>query len=329
MKPFSQLTVRGRARRLRQLALNALKHYDLDVARLRLVTNDMNGIFRVDTRSGEKWILRVTTPEGGHTRDHVTAEMDWLAALAWETNLSVPRPLANRAGSFISEAIAEGVPEPRLCEIFSWVPGTDLADHLTPVNMAHLGELTARLHDHARTYRPPAGLGLLTFDRPFPFPEPVILFDERFNDLFTPEQRTLYRQALDWVQTAIDRLKASGEPMRIIHGDLHQWNVRCARGVLSPIDFEDMMWGWPVQDIATTLYYFETEENYAEMRAAFEHGYQRISPWPERHPGEIDAFMAARALGMLNFVSQNNELFVSDLPAFAERVEKRLRRLME
>jgi Ser/Thr protein kinase RdoA (MazF antagonist) len=170
---------------------------------------------------------------------------------------------------------------------------------------------------------------LLTFDRPFPFPEPVILFDERFNDLFTPEQRTLYRQALDWVQTTIDRLKASGEPMRIIHGDLHQWNVRYARGVLSPIDFEDLMWGWPVQDIATTLYYFETEENYAGMRAAFEQGYQRVNPWPERHPGEIDAFMAARALGMLNFVSQNKELFEADLPAFAERVEKRLRRLMK
>ena len=43
--------------------------------------------------------------------------------------------------------------------------------------------------------------------------------------------------------------------MRILHNDLHQWNVRIYRGRLSPIDFEDLMWGWPVQDIATTLYY--------------------------------------------------------------------------
>jgi Ser/Thr protein kinase RdoA (MazF antagonist) len=85
MKLYTAITVRGQARRMRQLAINALTHYKLDVARLRLVTNDMNGIFRIDTRGGRKFILRVTLPEGGHTRDHVAAEMDWLAALARDT----------------------------------------------------------------------------------------------------------------------------------------------------------------------------------------------------------------------------------------------------
>ena len=62
MKSFSTLTVLGQARRLRTLALNALQSYDLDVARLRLVTNEFNGIFRVDTTDGQKFILRVTLP---------------------------------------------------------------------------------------------------------------------------------------------------------------------------------------------------------------------------------------------------------------------------
>jgi Ser/Thr protein kinase RdoA (MazF antagonist) len=89
MKSYSELTVRGQARRLHLLALDALMHFELDVARLRLVTNDMNGIFRIDTRDGRKFILRVTLPEGGHSRDHVAAEMDWLAALARDTDLAV------------------------------------------------------------------------------------------------------------------------------------------------------------------------------------------------------------------------------------------------
>ena len=41
MKPFQNLTGRGRARRLRRLALNALKLYDLEVERLSLVTNGL------------------------------------------------------------------------------------------------------------------------------------------------------------------------------------------------------------------------------------------------------------------------------------------------
>ncbi|MBK7456141.1 MAG: hypothetical protein IPJ46_21185 [Anaerolineales bacterium] len=125
MKPYSQLTVRGQARRLRVLALNALKHYKLNVARLSLVTNDMNGIFRVDMRAGEKYILRVTLPEGGHDRDHIAAEMDWLAALARDTNLSVPRPLPAKDGSLVVEASAYGVPKRGCARFFhGWMAKT-------------------------------------------------------------------------------------------------------------------------------------------------------------------------------------------------------------
>jgi Ser/Thr protein kinase RdoA (MazF antagonist) len=259
MKLYSELTEHGQARRLRQLALNALKQYRLKVERLRLITNDMNGIFRIDTRAGEKYILRVTLPEGGHDRDHVAAEMDWLAALARDTNLSVPRPLPAKDGSLIVEASAAGVPEARLCEIFSWVDGKDLAEDMSAANIAKLGELMAGLHIHALTYHPPVELSLLRFDRVFPFPEPVVLFDKKFSAFFPAKRRAIYEKAIAWAQDSIDHLKASGEPMRILHGDLHQWNVRNARGILSPIDFEDLMLGWPTQDIATTLYYFDAE----------------------------------------------------------------------
>ncbi|MCJ7433869.1 MAG: phosphotransferase [Anaerolineales bacterium] len=329
MKPYNELTERGRARRLRKLALTALEQYDLDVIRLSLITNSCNGIFRVDTRSGQRWILRVTLPEGGHTHAHVAAEMDWLSAISHDTGLSVPRPLPARDGSLVVEAGADGVPQPRMCVIFSWVPGTDLADHLTPVNISLLGELSAQLHLHARTYQPPGGLSLLKFDRVFPFPEPVILFEERFSTFIPAARRVVFQRAIDWVQASIDRLKTSGESMRLLHGDLHQWNIRYSRGCLSPIDFEDLMWGWPVQDIATTLYYSVDADDYLDRRAAFEVGYQRVNPWPEHVPGEIDSFIAARGLGMANFVIHNPELIENETLGFLERIEKRLSRLMK
>ncbi len=329
MKPYQSLSERGQARRLRPLALKALEHYDLDIARLRLVTNNLNGIFRLDTRAGEKWILRVSLPETGHNRQHITAEMDWLAALARDTALGAPRPLPARDGSLVVEAAVPGVPEPRLCAIFSWVPGTNLAEHISLQNMEKLGELMARLHTQALTYRPAPELDLLRFDRVFPFPEPFILFDARFATLFSPGQRAIYQQALHWAQTAIDQLKAGGEPMRILHGDLHQWNVRYSRGVLSPIDFEDLMWGWPVQDIATSLYYFIDREDYPALRAAFQAGYSRHSPWPERQPGEISAFIAARGLGMVNFVfNSSNPSLHNQAAEFVNRIEKRLHKLL-
>lgn len=329
MKPYASLTEHGQARRLRPLAWNALKQYHLEVTRLRLVSNDFNGIFRVDTTDGRKYILRVTLPEGGHTLEHVVAEMDWLAALVVDTPLSVPRPLPARDGRLVVEAQTEGVPQPRLCQVFSWVPGKDLADEMSTANIVSLGELMAQLHLHASTYQLPAQLSLLRFDQPFPFPEPVVLFDEPFAVLFPPERRAVYEKAIAWTQESIDRLQASGEPMRILHNDLHQWNVRNFRGVLSPIDFEDLMLGWPVQDIATTLYYFP-DENFTALRAAFQEGYIRRCLWPERHPGEIDSFIAARGFGLVNFILNDpNPTWKIQAPEFVERVENRLQRLME
>jgi Ser/Thr protein kinase RdoA (MazF antagonist) len=329
MKAYSTLTERGQARRLRRLAFEALKQYDLHVSRLRLVTNDFNGIFRLDTRQGEKYILRVTLPEGGHDRDHVAAEMAWLEALGRETTLSVPRPVPARDGALVVEAGAQGVSQPRLCAIFGWVPGRDLAEQLTPANIDKLGALMAQLHAHAAHFRPPHGLALLAFDRVFPFPEPVILFEAGFAHLVTPERRALFEKAIAIVQRAIERLQASGEAMRILHGDLHQWNVRNHRGVLSPIDFEDLMWGWPVQDIATTLYYLLDRQDYAELRQAFQGGYERHGDWPERCAGEIDVFIAARALGLANFILNDpNPGWSIQAGEFMQRTERRLRRLI-
>jgi Ser/Thr protein kinase RdoA (MazF antagonist) len=329
MKAYSNLTPLGQARRLRPLAMDAIRHYNLDATRLRLVSNDMNGIFRIDTRDGRKYILRITLPEGGHTLDHVTAEMDWLAALARDTDLSIPRPLPTRNGSLVVEASAEGVPELRFCAIFSWVPGKNLIKSMTEENFARLGELMARLHGHALSYHPPAGLSLLQYDRVFPYPEPVVLFDEANAHFFTPERRKNYEDGIAWVQESIDRLVASGEPNRILHGDLHQWNVRLSQGILSPIDFEDLILGWPVQDIAISFYYYFRNENYTALRAAFQAGYSSCSPWPERHPGEIDSFIAGRGIGLANFIINDPNLeWRNQAAEFIQKIELDLQRLM-
>ena len=326
-RPFYSLSNRGQARRLRALAFEALKLYDLPVDRLRLITNSFNGIFRVDTRDGRKLVLRVTWPEGGHSREGTCAEMAWLDALSRQTSLRVPRPAAARSGELVVEAAADGVPQPRLVTIFSWVDGINLAERPNEKNLERLGYLMAQLHLHAANFSPPCGASLPRFDRVFPFPEPVVLFEPRFAQLFPPERRTVYEKAVRWAQGAIERLQGSGEPMRILHGDLHQWNVRVRGGVLAPIDFEDLMWGWPAQDIATSLYYFQGE-HFEETWSAFKTGYTRHSPWPERYAGEIEAFIAARALMLVNFALQDpNVYWQEEAPRFVEKNEQRLRAL--
>jgi Ser/Thr protein kinase RdoA (MazF antagonist) len=325
------MTNRGQAGRLRQLALVALQQYDLPVQRVRLITNDQNGIFRVDTAGGVRYMLRVSLPDlGGHSLAEIRSEMLWLEALHRDTDLGVPRPVPARSGALVTTALVPGVPEPRHCAVFGWVPGPNLADRLSLENMEKLGQLSAQLHNHAETFAPPEGFSIPTATSLFPFGDPVVLFDSEYRHLFPPARCSIFESAVERIQGAIDALYAGGPGPCVLHYDLHQWNVKVVRGKLYAIDFEDLMWGYPAQDLAVTFYYFQYLGNGPALRAAFRRGYTRCREWPERYAGEIDTYLMGRGVDLVNFILQDpNPDYRERVPQFVERAEGRLRAWLE
>ncbi|NIR41753.1 MAG: aminoglycoside phosphotransferase family protein, partial [Actinobacteria bacterium] len=87
-----------------------------------------------------------------------------------------------------------------------------------------------------------------------------------------------FERARDAVAAAIDRYEP---PLRIVHGDLNPWNVMATASGLAVIDFEDVMWAHPIQDIATSLYYFDGRPEWDEASRSFRAGYEEEAPWPE------------------------------------------------
>ena len=327
MRDFYELTDAGRGRRLRRVAEVALAAYDLDVTRVRLIAQDSNATFRLDTSRGESWALRVGI--GGpiaHPEAQVRAEMAWLESIAMETDLDVPRPVRTLDGELLTVVSADGVPEPRNCVVFSWLPGPLMADRLTAENLASFGAFTARLHRHGSSFRPPPGFTAPTYDQPLPFDEPHLLFEEDHGDLMRPRRRRVYGEALEVVTAAIGRLQ-SAQPMQVLHGDLHMWNVKVYRRRIAAFDFEDLMWGWPVQDLATTLYYFWGEDQFDTSWDAIRRGYETVSPWPDSG-GEVARFIAGRTLVIANTVLIQPE-WRHEAPAVLERGERRIRAMLQ
>jgi Ser/Thr protein kinase RdoA (MazF antagonist) len=235
-----------------------------------------------------------------------------------------------RSGALVTGALVPGVPEPRYCAAFSWVPGPNLADRLSLENVEKLGELSARLHDHAGTFAPPEGFSIPTATSVFPFGDPVVLFDPEYRHLFPHARRRVFELAVERIQGAIDALYAGGPGPCVLHYDLHQWNVKVFHGRLYAIDFEDLMWGYPAQDLAVTLYYFQHLENGPALRAALRRGYTRRREWPERYEGEIDTYLMGRGVDLVNFILQDtNPDYRERVPEFVERVEGRLRAWLE
>ena len=330
MRPFSDLTRRGRARRLRPVARRALEERGLGDCSLSLLGDDTNTLFRARAADGAAFVVRIGQYGPiAHSPAEAAAETAWLAALR-AAGLIVPDPVPDRRGRLLSSLSAPGVEGERVVVVFRWLPGSLLQGHLTPANVAAYGRLAARLHLHAAGFRPPGDPPLPRYDRLFPFRQPEVLFTPEPNPLLPPERREMFRRGAERVERAIGRLRRAA-PMRLLHGDFHAWNVLVHRGQLAAIDFEDLMWGWPIQDIATALYYLHHRPDFAGIRDGFRRGYEEVASWPEAEPGELETFIAGRALVLANdvLVMKADQTAGLDIPEFFARAERRLRAILD
>jgi Ser/Thr protein kinase RdoA (MazF antagonist) len=305
MKPYDALTPRGQQRRLRQLVFRALERYNLEVKRVRFLTHETNAMFRVETVDGGKFVLRIYSDDETTLRDN-QAEMFWLDALKRDTDLKVTEPVARRDGETITVASVPGVPGERRCVLFKWIPGRTLEGYLNPENYYRLGQLQARLHNHAESLNPlPPAIQPKRWDRVFYYPdEPVVYRSAEYRHLFPPERIALLDEVVGRAEAVLAQLHADPKGRMLIHGDLHYWNVHLYRGELYVIDFEDVMLGYPVQDVAITLYYGRDRDGYGAWREAFEEGYTRLRPWPAESERQIETLMAARAAMFVNYVAR-------------------------
>ncbi len=306
MRPFERLTQQGKARRLRRLAIAALDRYELNVANVRLIGIHTNTLFRVGAVGAESYVVRVCEP-GWRTATDLRSEVMWLQDLSDNTNIGAPVPELTQNGEPFVQVSAEGVPEPRRCVVMSWIPGAPMGDQLTEENLYKMGALFARLHAHSGGFSPPPGFTQRKMDRVLARGEEDVLFGPEYSNAFTSHSRDILERTNERVARAFAKLYADPTEMRVIHNDLWHGNIKLNRGVLRPLDFEDTIWGYPVQDIAMALHDLMVDvapESYEPLQRAFRQGYESLAPWPERCAGQIDTFRAGRMLWIANYVAR-------------------------
>lgn len=318
MKAWDDLTERGKYRRLRPLAAAALESYALDVQRISFVGGFTNAIYRVDAAEGT-FALRIDYMQD-HTDENAQVELEWVAALGAETELDVCRVVPSNDGRLTVYAGAPGVPGERRCVLFDWIPGKPLDADLTQDRYRQLGVLSAQLHLHGARFEP--SMRPMAWSKVFYWPEefdPVVYDRPEHSKHFTGNRRQIMEKALAVAGRAFDRLDPA--EAQVLHGDLHPWNVHVVGKRMIALDFEDVMWGNRVQDVAITLFYERDQPGYAELRAAFTEGYSAIAPWPEAYEGELEHFMAARTLMFANFILNIGSDIDEFYPAFFARLE--------
>jgi Ser/Thr protein kinase RdoA (MazF antagonist) len=188
-----------------------------------------------------------------------------------------------------------GVPGERVCMLFEWVAGVPLSRRMSAPAARQMGVLAATLHAAAPTTEAPREPPLIA-DR--------VLCWRTENRLAEVAAGTgsLLDEALARAQEMLDAIwRSPPHPPRLLHGDLTPDNVLVnGGGGLVPIDFQDMVWGFDIQDVAITSASFARFPEAAEIREQLRAGYAEVRPWPDLDEPTGAALVAGRRLQQIN-----------------------------
>ena len=296
MRSFDELTEIGRLRRLRRFAEEVVVvHYGISQPRVRLLSrHSFNTVFRVDT-DRERWVLRVGDPTRIHSDGVEDVEALWLTHLDEATAITVPRPIASTEDRWRVDHEANYVSGRRACSLFTFIEGRELRKTKVDAGVSYrAGALMAHLHEDAATTLSPVPVPPdLRANRA------VYFHQENLVREYESDDGELFREAHDRVQSAITKLwTAPPHSPHLLHGDFGAHNVMIWRNEMRPIDFQDLQFGFDVQDLGITL--ADLSRNAPELATHFEDGYSSVRALPELSPTLLATFAAGRSLNMMN-----------------------------
>jgi Ser/Thr protein kinase RdoA (MazF antagonist) len=295
--------------RVTRCARRALAQYGCGPgATVALLNVSENATFLIEDPRGGRSVLRVHRL-GYHTQAEIASELDWMAALRAEAGVRTPRVLPAPDGSRIITAVDEATGERRHCVRFEFLPGTEPAEDAG--HFAELGEITARMHRHARQWRRPASFTRFHWDYDAAFGRHARW--GRWQDgigVGAAERRVLGR--LDATLRA--RLAAFGTGRHrygLVHADTRLANLLVDGGQVSVIDFDDSGFSWYLYDAGTAVSFFEHQPHVPALVDAWLSGYRRVLALPAEDEAEIWTFILYRRLLLVAWIGSHTAVDIA------------------
>lgn len=300
MAQFSALNTEQQIESLTELAIQALEQFGIVSPELENINHEYNSTFAVTDAQGTKTALRISV-NSGRTPENIAAEMFFIGHLSKKQGIIVAKPIANLAGEFVTSIWHEPSQRNLHCVLFTWLEGEELGDEPTVEQVYELGALMARMHDATVEVQLPSTAQLPILNDFMWSVEDFLLASK--SELSQEEKKQITNAKIK-VESVIAELYAATDA-QLIHADLHGWNVMWNAGKIAVFDFDDSGIGLAVQDLATTIYYLDTEEQDAALKA----GYASVRPLPSFTEYQMKALLLQRRIHLLNYLyeTQNPE----------------------
>lgn len=291
---------------LSRVARRALAAYDVPPGvSVRLHTVSENATFFVDDPAGPA-VLRVHR-QGYSTPAEIAAELAWVDALRLEAGVRTARVVPARSGERIVTASDPELAGARSCVLFERLPGQEPpADQLLEA-FDRLGELTARMHRHARGWHLPSGFARRRWDVETTLGSAPHWGQWADGVGVGQAERALLGRAARSVRNRLVEFGDGPDRFGLVHADLRLANLLVHDGSVSVIDFDDCGFSWYLYDLAAALSFLEHRPEVPSLVDAWLTGYRRVTTLSRAEEAEIPTFILLRRLLLVAWVGSHRD----------------------
>ena len=272
-------------------------------ATVSLLSLSENATYLVDDPAdGRRAVLRVHRT-GYHQPGAIESELAWLQALRRDEGLRTPAVYRAPDGRQVVDIpIGELT---RQAVLFELLPGAEPEPGRLVTQFELLGEITARMHRHSRSWARPAGFVRFTWDY-----DSCVGPDGRWGRWqdgigVGSQELELLGRAADAMLARLRRFGQDPERFGLIHADMRLANLLVHGPEIQVIDFDDCGFGWFMFDIGASLSFIEHDPQVPELCDAWVGGYRRILPLPAEEVAAIPTFCLLRRLQLVAWVGSH------------------------
>jgi Ser/Thr protein kinase RdoA (MazF antagonist) len=309
MTDFNTLSHEEQLPILLELANGAVSRYELPPGSTATMLNlSENATYKVEAPDGRRWALRVHR-EGYHSRQAIASELAWAVDLRRTGVVTTPNPVKGKDGEIIQDVSHPRMAIPRHVVLFDWETGAEpgIGEDLSePFEV--LGEITARMHIHARQWKRPSWFTRLTWDFGTALGEDKPHWGRWRDGIgMDREKEALFQRTVDLIGRRLKAYGKGADRFGLIHCDLRLANLLIDGKAVKVIDFDDCGFGWYMYDAATPVSFYEHEPQVPGLIESWVKGYRKQLALPREDEAEIPTFIMLRRVLLVAWIASHIE----------------------
>jgi Ser/Thr protein kinase RdoA (MazF antagonist) len=256
-----------------------------------------------DPLSNRQLVLRVHRV-GYHSTAEIASELSWIHALIADAVIATPRPIPDRDGVLLVSLSLNG--SERHVVAFEYMSGRepDPAEPLCPW-FHKLGALTARLHQHSRTWAGTSAFQRKTWDFDAMLGARPLWGDWRAGPGLRDPDRQLLQRVADALARRLEEYGRESHRFGLVHADLRLANLLVDGERLCIIDFDDCGFSWFFYDFAAAVSFIEHEPIVVELQRSWLDGYRTVAAASTDDEAMLPVFLMLRRMLLTAWIASH------------------------